>query len=235
MSFYELAVTFKEKNNRYWSHSRIYSAHARQWLSIDPTIIWNPETLLNKPGNWNSTMYCSGDPVNFVDPSGHYAMLANEMGRSTAYELTRPVDQRRQFALTQKDFAAREMRGFRNVATGLGILFSGPALVMGSEALLPFIGGAMLRAGTWAALNAKSTSIISSMANFTLGIQAPTYQSPSSISETLGIGVKFLADNFRLDSMNRPSSDGFRFYDHTPQSDPYSFGDFNFQTDIGGL
>ena len=38
----------------YWSESRVYSPALREWLSVDPIVRWNPQSLLDKPGNWHS-------------------------------------------------------------------------------------------------------------------------------------------------------------------------------------
>ena len=57
----------------YWSQSRVYSSKIGEWLSFDPLFLMNPKALLSKRGNWNPTVYCDGDPVNFVDPSGYTA------------------------------------------------------------------------------------------------------------------------------------------------------------------
>ena len=57
----------------YWSKSRVYSPGIKAWLSADPVLRWNPNALLSKPGNWRPFEYASGNPVNFVDPSGFCA------------------------------------------------------------------------------------------------------------------------------------------------------------------
>ena len=40
------------------------------WQEADNLVKWNPNSLLNAPGNWNPMVYAANDPVNFVDPSG---------------------------------------------------------------------------------------------------------------------------------------------------------------------
>ena len=57
----------------YWSKSRVYSSDLKHWLSIDPAVLYNPEKLITSTKDWNGMLYCNGDPVNFVDPSGHYS------------------------------------------------------------------------------------------------------------------------------------------------------------------
>ena len=56
----------------YWSQSRVYSAKLKHWLSIDPAVMYYPEKLTSSTQDWNGVLYCNGDPVNNVDPSGHY-------------------------------------------------------------------------------------------------------------------------------------------------------------------
>jgi hypothetical protein len=41
------------------------------WQEADNLVKWNPNSLLNAPGNWNPMVYAANDPVNFVDPSGN--------------------------------------------------------------------------------------------------------------------------------------------------------------------
>lgn len=57
----------------YWSESRIYSPKAREWLSVDSKLLWQPEELSDKPGNWHPMRYASNDPMNRVDPVGTIA------------------------------------------------------------------------------------------------------------------------------------------------------------------
>jgi RHS repeat-associated protein len=56
----------------YWSKSRVYSSELKHWLSVDPAVMYSPEKLISSTQDWNGVLYCNGDPVNNVDPSGHY-------------------------------------------------------------------------------------------------------------------------------------------------------------------
>ncbi|EPZ50975.1 hypothetical protein M902_2684 [Bacteriovorax sp. BAL6_X] len=60
----------------YWSQTRAYLPYYKEWASIDPTFIYSPEKLLKHKNNWNYFQYASGDPINFVDPSGRSATAA---------------------------------------------------------------------------------------------------------------------------------------------------------------
>ena len=63
----------KSSQPLYHSKSRIYSSYAKQWLTVDPLVKYNPTKIAMTPGNWDSTRYAGGDPLGFVDPSGHCA------------------------------------------------------------------------------------------------------------------------------------------------------------------
>ena len=54
----------------YWSESRVYSPALREWLSVDPLVRWNPQSLLDQPGNWHSVRYAGNRPLEWVDPDG---------------------------------------------------------------------------------------------------------------------------------------------------------------------
>lgn len=60
-------------DNLYWSKTRVYHAGLHEWMSIDPAFKFNPKLLLEHPGNWRPIEYATGDPLNFVDPSGNSA------------------------------------------------------------------------------------------------------------------------------------------------------------------
>lgn len=58
------------------SETRIYLPSVGIWQEADNLVKWNPNSLLNAPGNWNPMVYAANDPVNFVDPSGRNAIWA---------------------------------------------------------------------------------------------------------------------------------------------------------------
>jgi len=64
-------LTSASTTNLYWSKSRVYLAEAQEWLSVDPLLKWNPNSLIANPGNWMGIRYVNNDPLNFVDESGY--------------------------------------------------------------------------------------------------------------------------------------------------------------------
>jgi hypothetical protein len=44
-------------------------------MTIDPLVMWNPDALIDKPGNWHATRYAGNDPMNLVDTSGQSAFV----------------------------------------------------------------------------------------------------------------------------------------------------------------
>ena len=228
------------ESDLYYYGQRYYNSNIGRFLSADPLYAEEMDSRGIDTQELNLYAYVRNNPYKYVDPSGNY-FEESGMGRSMTFEQTKPLLQIPIWATTtsqriarQQIYAGREIQAFKNVATGLGILFSGPVLVAGGEALAPFVGSAMLKAGTWTALNPKSTMYISSIANFTLGALTPTYQAPTTTSETMGIATRYIIDNFRFNFESYAGADSFKFYEHSPQPDPYSFGDFNFQSENNG-
>ena len=56
----------------YYLNARYYSPEWRRFISPDDTTYLDSET----PNGLNLYCYCNNDPVNFVDPSGHFGILA---------------------------------------------------------------------------------------------------------------------------------------------------------------
>jgi hypothetical protein len=49
-------------------------------MSVDPLVKWNPNSLLDKPGNWHAVRYASNRPLEYVDRSGSFVV---KVGLST--------------------------------------------------------------------------------------------------------------------------------------------------------
>jgi RHS repeat-associated protein len=61
----------------YWSQTRVYAPSIKQWLSVDPLLIWKPGSLSKSGLDWNGMRYVNNDPVNYVDPSGNTSYLVS--------------------------------------------------------------------------------------------------------------------------------------------------------------
>jgi RHS repeat-associated protein len=54
------------------SRTRVYLPSERRWNTVDPQKVWNSSDFFaDHPGDFEGYSYTIGDPVNFVDPSGH--------------------------------------------------------------------------------------------------------------------------------------------------------------------
>ncbi len=152
------------ESDLYYYGQRYYNSSIGRFLSADPLYAEEMDSRGVDTQELNLYAYVRNNPYKYVDPSGNY-FEESGMGRSMTFEQTKPLLQIPIWATTtsqriarQQIYAGREIQAFKNVATGLGILFSGPVLVAGGEALAPFIGSAMLKAGTWTALNPKTSA-----------------------------------------------------------------------------
>ena len=59
---------YDEDTNLYYLNSRYYSPEWRRFISPDDTAYLDPESV----NGLNLYCYCNNDPINFVDPSGHF-------------------------------------------------------------------------------------------------------------------------------------------------------------------
>lgn len=78
------------KTKFYFSGTRVYSPAMGEWMSPDATVVWNPEKLINNPGNWDPFKYANNDPLNYLDESGQFvqlgtALVGGAIGATTGY------------------------------------------------------------------------------------------------------------------------------------------------------
>ena len=64
------------ENNFYYLNSRYYSPELRRFISPDDTAYLDPESV----NGLNLYCYCNNDPINFVDPSGHFWDVIFDIG-----------------------------------------------------------------------------------------------------------------------------------------------------------
>ena len=62
---------FDTETGFYWVQTRYYNPEWCRWISPDTLDYLDPETA----HGLNLYAYCGNDPVNFTDPSGHFALL----------------------------------------------------------------------------------------------------------------------------------------------------------------
>ena len=62
---------FDTETGFYWVQTRYYNPEWCRWISPDSLSYLDPETT----HGLNLYTYCGNDPVNFTDPSGHFALL----------------------------------------------------------------------------------------------------------------------------------------------------------------
>jgi RHS repeat-associated protein len=59
----------------YISQTRVYSPDAREWVSPDSYVKWNPQAAVTTPWDLHPFRYARNQPLDFVDPSGNAAHL----------------------------------------------------------------------------------------------------------------------------------------------------------------
>lgn len=120
------------------SETRQYIPTLGLWGSADNLVKWKPNALQGLPGNWSPLLYASGDPVNFIDPTGHYNIAASD-GASFSMKLREElkVDDFKKWnsaeGLAYKQQAQKNLG--KVILGGAGALasasFGGPALASG--------------------------------------------------------------------------------------------------------
>ena len=71
---------YDEDTKLYYLNSRYYSPEWRRFISPDDTAYLDPKT----PNGLNLYCYCNNDPINFVDPSGHFVISSFLIGLGIA-------------------------------------------------------------------------------------------------------------------------------------------------------
>lgn len=55
---------------------RAYAPELKEWMSADPAVVWNPDKLKDRPGNWHPVRYANNKPLDYVDVSGEFVVAA---------------------------------------------------------------------------------------------------------------------------------------------------------------
>ncbi len=59
----------------YISQTRVYSPDAREWVSPDSYVKWNPQAAVTTPWDLHPFRYARNQPLDFVDPTGQFVPL----------------------------------------------------------------------------------------------------------------------------------------------------------------
>ena len=229
----------------YASQTRILDTTKGKWLTADELILNNPQYMIKNPGNWKIYEYASGDPLNFIDPSGHFAvstgLLLAGVYNAAAMGSAWPISKG---AMWLGNSNTPQNNANLNKGLGIGAVMGfGPAAIVGGGQMMMGVG----RLGYKGLDIAAKATYMTSPTWFNRGMDMVSgFAAPSVLSNKWQI-AGWGADNFdnitssferSFDSIsNFPSSFdsrgyqdyGFRFYDNSPSSnDQYSFGTWAF-------
>ena len=133
---------YDEDTGLYYLNARYYNPEWRRFISPDDTAYLDPET----PNGLNLYCYCNNDPINFVDPSGHSAILTMVIsGTLVGFVMGFGINVGKQLAsngwdVNKIDWGAATNTGL--VSAGLGF-----AMAMGIAYLGPAIAGSSITGG----------------------------------------------------------------------------------------
>ena len=132
---------FDEDTNLYYLNARYYSPEFRRFISPDDTNYLDPESV----NGLNLYCYCNNDPINFVDPSGHFPILAVILGLTAAVGL----------GLTVGGVASDD-----NLMTAIGLtMVAAPALIIGGLTTFASTGALAIGVGATTMVSGGLTSI----------------------------------------------------------------------------
>lgn len=237
---------------------RIYNTAVGEWLTIDPLLLRSTETFLdNKLYEIDGICYAAGDPINFVDPSGHLAVTTamlivggvNAIAMGSAWVATKTAmwangnNTPQMNAQINKGFLTGVTAGFLPAA-----IFGGGelALTAGSYATKLTMGHIAQNATFYSAATKLGSDLMSGAFDSSLpsnGVQTIGWFATNrdAVEASLdGFMNEFSALKEDIFAEDEYSSDGFRFYNVTPSFESFdndfdSFDrDFHFDFDYGG-
>ncbi len=110
----------------YFLNTRYYNPEWRRFISPDSTDYLDPESV----NGLHLYAYCGNDPINYVDPTGHFPVLAVILGVA---------------ALIGMGLTIGGVASDNNIITAIGLtMVAVPALISGGMAIAAGVGGATL-------------------------------------------------------------------------------------------
>lgn len=124
------------KTKFYFSGTRVYSPAMGEWMSPDATVVWNPEKLINNPGNWDPFKYANNDPLNFVDENGRFVnvLIGAAVGAGIGY-----INARVDKTDTYKGILVGAITGAA-ISSGAGLATMVSTSLMTQVSLVSFVG-----------------------------------------------------------------------------------------------
>ncbi len=168
------------------SETRQYIPSLGQWGSADNLVKWNPNTLKNLPGNWSPLLYAGGNPVNIIDPTGHYN---SDPSDGASYSMTYREQQKTDEANKWNSAEGQAYRG--QAQRNLGkVALGGAAMLAGGAAGGPV----MAAAGAAARTAAIVVTLEVNVAQVTIG--AFVAKKPNLTNEIINSATSFISDYF---------------------------------------
>jgi hypothetical protein len=197
------------------------------WQEADNLVKWNPNSLLNAPGNWNPLVYAANDPVNFVDPSGRIGLPAAMILGGAAMGFGSVVGQRLldgNYRNARSAFTSGFMAGMSSMlfgGVGGAIISAGGKIGLLTplhiNPVTSFIGGL---------IGLAVDNLISFSSAF--GKESMTNNLPGNISNSHNVNIdEFSSNNLKIRGAVFDKS-GILNYRAPLNPDNYSFGNFNF-------
>ncbi len=110
---------FDRETGLYYLNARYYSSEWRRFISPDAAEYIDPET----PNGLNLYAYCNNDPVNYADPSGHFAISTFLIGLAVSSLVTWGLSEI--FGAQIVGGASSMVNGYAAITTGIGLLSFG--------------------------------------------------------------------------------------------------------------
>lgn len=188
------------------SDTRIYIPALGIWSSADNLVKWSPNSLKGLPGNWNPILYASGDPVNNMDPSGHYSLSAADgAGFSMKFREELKVDSFNKW--NSAEGRAYRTEAIKNLGKVSIVAVGGAATLVAGG---PFLSAAGSAASKGLASLALAGSLEFNIARVTVGSWVA--RNPETVEKVISNGVSIVDREF-FDGYGSPPSSGENYVD----------------------